>query len=64
LESEKHSIGWCFAGGVSFLGAINLFGALSDPILLREILDYVRQQLLDLATGNALSKRRPGLKQH
>jgi hypothetical protein len=44
------------------LGAINLSRAVSDPILSREILDLVRQQLVDLTAGNALSKRRAGLK--
>jgi len=45
------------------LGAINLSRAVSDPILSREILDQVRQQLVDLTAGNALSKRGAGLKQ-
>ena len=45
------------------LGAINLSRAVSDPILSREILDQVRQQLVDLTAGNALSKRGDGLKQ-
>jgi TetR/AcrR family transcriptional repressor of nem operon len=46
------------------VGAINLSRAVSDPILSREIFDQVRRQLLDLTTGNALSKPRTGLKQH
>jgi len=45
------------------LGAINLSRAVSDPILSREILDQVRQQLVDLTAGNALSERGAGLKQ-
>ena len=45
------------------LGAINLSRAVSDPILSREILDQVRQQLVDLTAGDALSKRGGGLKQ-
>ena len=40
------------------LGAINLSRAVSDPILSREILDQVRQQLVDLTA--ALSKRGAG----
>jgi TetR/AcrR family transcriptional regulator, transcriptional repressor for nem operon len=46
----------------SLLGAINLSRAVSDPTLSREILDQVRQQLIDLTAGNASSKRRAGLK--
>jgi TetR/AcrR family transcriptional repressor of nem operon len=45
------------------VGAINLSRAVSDPTLSREILDQVRQQLLHLTAGNALSKHRAGLKQ-
>src|SRR4029077_9035776 len=45
------------------VGAINLSRAVSDPTLSREILDQVRQQLVDLTAGNALSKHRAGLKQ-
>jgi TetR/AcrR family transcriptional repressor of nem operon len=45
------------------LGAINLSRAVSDPILSREILYQVRQQLVDLVAGNGLSKRGAGLKQ-
>src|SRR5258708_8713002 len=45
------------------LGAINLSRAVSDPTLSREILGRVRQQLVDLTAGNALSKRGAGLKQ-
>jgi hypothetical protein len=45
------------------LGAINLSRAVSDPILSREILDQVRQQLVDLTAGNTLPKRGAGLKQ-
>jgi TetR/AcrR family transcriptional regulator, transcriptional repressor for nem operon len=47
----------------SLLGALNLSRAVSDPILSREILDQVRQQLLDLTAGNALSKGGAELKQ-
>jgi len=47
----------------ALLGAINLSWAVSDPILSREILDQVRQQLVDLIAGNVLSKRGAGLKQ-
>ena len=47
----------------SLLGALNLSRAVSDPSLSREILDKVRQQLVDLAKGNALSKRGAGWKQ-
>src|SRR5258708_3270369 len=39
------------------LGAINLSLAVSDPILSREILDQVRQQLVDLTSANPLSQR-------
>jgi TetR/AcrR family transcriptional repressor of nem operon len=45
------------------LGAINLSRAVSDPVLSREILDQVRQQLVGLTAGNALPKRGAGLKQ-
>jgi TetR/AcrR family transcriptional regulator, transcriptional repressor for nem operon len=41
----------------SLLGALNLSRAVSDPSLSREILDQVRQQLVDLTAGNAISKR-------
>jgi TetR/AcrR family transcriptional repressor of nem operon len=47
----------------SLLGAINLSRAVSDPILSREILHQVRQQLLDLTAGNASPKRGAGWKQ-
>jgi TetR/AcrR family transcriptional regulator, transcriptional repressor for nem operon len=36
----------------SLLGALNLSRAVSDPTLSREILEQVRQQLLDLTSGN------------
>jgi TetR/AcrR family transcriptional repressor of nem operon len=48
----------------SLLGALNLSRAVSDPVLSREILDQVRQQLIDLTAGNSLPKRRAELKQH
>jgi TetR/AcrR family transcriptional repressor of nem operon len=41
----------------SLLGALNLSRAVSDPTLSREILDQVRQQLVDLTAGNALAQR-------
>src|SRR5271168_1694225 len=41
----------------SLLGALNLSRAVSDPSLSREILDKVRQQLVDLTAGNALAQR-------
>lgn len=47
----------------SLLGALNLSRAVSDPNLSREILDKVRQQLIDLTARQALSKRGAGLKQ-
>jgi len=46
----------------SLLGALNLSRAVSDPTLSREILDQVRQQLVDLTAGNASPKRRSSLK--
>jgi TetR/AcrR family transcriptional repressor of nem operon len=46
----------------SLLGALNLSRAVSDPSLSREILDKVRQQLVDLTAGNALSKRGGGVR--
>jgi TetR/AcrR family transcriptional repressor of nem operon len=47
----------------SLLGALNLSRAVSDPNLSREILDKVRQQLLDLTAGSASPKRGARLKQ-
>jgi hypothetical protein len=47
----------------SLLGALNLSRAVSDPSLSREILDKVRQQLVDLTAVNAFSKRGAGWKQ-
>ena len=44
----------------SLLGALNLSRAVSDPSLSREILEQVRRQLVDLSSGNALSKRGAG----
>src|SRR5882762_3751895 len=46
------------------VGATNLSRAVSDPILSRKILDQVRQQLLGLMTGNALSKHRTGFSEN
>ena len=46
----------------SLLGALNLSRAVSDPSLSREILDKVRQQLVNLTAGNAFSKRGARLK--
>ena len=46
----------------SLLGALNLSRAVSDPSLSREILDKVRQQLVNLTAGKALSKRGARLK--
>src|SRR5580693_1750266 len=42
----------------SLLGAINLSRAVSDPNLSREILDQVRQQLVDLTVGSAAKARK------
>src|SRR5271156_6399807 len=44
------------------LGALHLSRAVSGPTLSREILDQVRQQLVDLTAGNASPKRRSSLK--
>src|SRR5277367_4733668 len=44
----------------SLLGALNLSRAVSDPSLSREILEQVRQQLVELTAGNAPSKRGAG----
>lgn len=41
----------------SLLGALNLSRAVSDPSLSREILDKVREQLVDLTAVHAFSKR-------
>ncbi len=49
--------------GRALLILSGLSRAVSDPILSREILDQVRQQLVDLTAGNALSKLGAGLKQ-
>ena len=42
----------------SLLGALNLSRAVSDPNLSREILDQVRQQLVDLTVGSATKARK------
>src|ERR1700689_3009399 len=54
----KHSL----AVTAGLLGALNLFRAVSDPSLSREILEQVRRQLVDLTAGDALSKRGTGRK--
>ncbi|MGC1168279.1 MAG: TetR/AcrR family transcriptional regulator, partial [Candidatus Acidiferrales bacterium] len=46
----------------SLLGALNLSRAVSDPSLSREILDKVRQQLVDLTAGSARPKRGGGVR--
>src|SRR5271155_3063239 len=44
----------------SLLGALSLSRAVSDPSLSREILEQVRQQLVELTAGNALAKSDAG----
>jgi TetR/AcrR family transcriptional repressor of nem operon len=62
-EENAHKRGRALLILSGLLGAINLSRAVSDPTLSREILDQVRQQLVDLTAGNALSKRGAGLTQ-
>jgi hypothetical protein len=64
LPSEEHADkrGRALLILTSLLGALNLSRAVSDPNLSREILEQVRQQLVELSAGNLLSKRGAGWK--